>query len=397
MHALSILHRALVLHCPWMHAKRRLSLLATVRAVIFGSRLMLSDLGRGLRGRTVVKHNIKRVDRLLGNAKLHAETAPVYEVLARHCLVGVSMPLIVVDWSDLSADRRWQLLRASVALEGRSVTLYEEVHPLSQLASRVVHKRFVARLGAMLTPGTRPIVLTDAGFRSPWFQLIEQSGWHFLGRIRNRDMIRPIQSQAWTGCKQLYAKARSVAQALGRYAYVRSNPVICDLVLIKRKPQGRHKKSVFGINVRSRHSLKQARAGREPWLLAASPTLSHLSAQALVALYAQRMQIEEAFRDLKSDRFGLGLSASRSTQRQRLAVLLLIGALASFVLRLIGEAAKARQMQFQFQSNTRRSRAVLSVITLARQVVQRGLAVFPPGEINAALARLRQPHRALQI
>ena len=397
MHALSILHRALVLHCPWMHAKRRSSLMAATRAAIFGSRLMLSDLGRGLHGPTVVKHNIKRVDRLLGNAKLHAETTPVYEVLARQCLAGVSMPLIVVDWSDLSADRRWQLLRASVALEGRSVTLYEEVHPLSHLASRVVHKRFVARLGAMLAPGTRPIVLTDAGFRSPWFQLIEQTGWHFLGRIRNRDMIRPIQSQAWTGCKQLYAKATAVAQALGRYAYVRSNPVICDLVLIKRAAQGRHKKSVFGHKVRSRHSLKQARAGREPWLLAASPTLSHLSAQALVALYAQRMQIEEAFRDLKNERFGLGLSASRSTQHQRLAVLLLIGALASFVLRLIGEAAKAKQMQFQFQSNTRRSRAVLSVITLARQVVQRGLAAFSPGEINAALARIHQPHRALQL
>jgi hypothetical protein len=120
------------------------------------------------------------------------------------------------------------LLRASVALEGRRVTLYEEVHPLAQMASRAVHKRFVVRFCAMLPPGCRPIVITDAGFRSPWFQLIEQSGWHFLGRIRNRDMVRPIEAQAWTGCKQLYAKANSVAQALGRYAYVRSNPVICE-------------------------------------------------------------------------------------------------------------------------------------------------------------------------
>jgi hypothetical protein len=88
------------------------------------------------------------------------------------------------------------------------------VHPLSQMASRAVHKRFVVRFCAMLPPGCRPIVITDAGFRSPWFQLIEQSGWHFLGRIRNRDMVRPIEAQAWTGCKQLYAKASSVAQAL---------------------------------------------------------------------------------------------------------------------------------------------------------------------------------------
>jgi hypothetical protein len=77
--------------------------------------------------------------------------------------------------------------------------------------------------------------------------------------------------------------------------------------------------------------------------------------------------------------------------------LALIGALASFVLRLIGEAARARQMQFQFQSNTRRSRPVLSLISLALQIVQKGLFKFPTGEINAALTRLRQPHPALEL
>ena len=318
-------------------------------------------------------------------------------LLARRCLAGVRTPLIIVDWSDLSADRRWQLLRASVALEGRSVTLYEEVHALLDATAPGVHKGFLARLGAMLPPQCRPIVITNAGFRSPWFQLINAMGWCWIGRIRNRDMIRRLGGGDWFGCKRLYAQASALAQALGRYQYVRSNPVNCDLVLIRRAAQGRHKKSVLGTKVRSRHSLKQARCQREPWLLAASPLLSHLSAQALVAIYAQRMQIEEAFRDLKSERFGLGLCACRSKQGQRLRILLLIATLALFVLRLIGEVAKARQLQFQFQSNTRRTRPVLSVITLGLQLVQRGLGAFPPGELNAALAQFKQPHRALQI
>lgn len=383
--------------CPSIHAKRRSGLLAAVQAAVSGSRLTLSDLGRGLCTPVAVKHSIKRIDRLLGNARLHAEAVQVYEMLARRHLAGISTPLLIVDWSDLSADRRWQLLRASVALEGRSVTLYEEVHPLSRASGRGVHKSFLARLGAMLPPDCRPIVITDAGFRSPWFQLVNAIGWHFVGRIRNRDMIRPLGGQDWIGCKCLYARARAHAQALGRYQYVRSNPAICDLVLIKRAAQGRHKRSVLGNKVRSRHSLKQSRCQREPWLLAVSPSLSHLSAQAVVALYAQRMQIEEAFRDLKSERFGLGLSTCRSKQGRRLSILLLIASLALFVLRLIGEAAKARQLQFQFQSNTRRSRPVLSVITLGLQIVQSGLAAFPLGEINAALGRLRRTHPALQI
>lgn len=178
---------------------------------------------------------------------------------------------------------------------------------------------------------------------------------------------------------------------------MRKHPVPCRLVLIKRIKQGRHKKGKLGKRLHSKHSLKNARAQREPWLLAASPTLGHLSAQAVVAVYAQRMQIEESFRDLKSERFGLGFSANRSTQKNRLGVLLLVGCLAAFVLRLIGEVGRAKQLDFQFQSNTRRSRPVLSVINLALQLVRHGMAAFPPRELGAALERLRYDHPALQL
>ena len=168
-------------------------------------------------------------------------------------------------------------------------------------------------------------------------------------------------------------------------------------MLIKHANQKRHKKSRLGKRGHSSRSLKNARAQREPWLLAASPKLDHLSAQAVVAVYAQRMQIEESFRDLKSERFGLGFSASRSTQKNRLGMLLLVACLASFVLRLIGEVGKTRQLEFKFQSNTQRSRPVLSVITLALQLIQHGMAAFPPRELGAALERLRYDHPGPQL
>ncbi len=45
--------------------------------------------------------------------------------------------VVVVDGSDLTCDQRWQLLRASVVIEGRSVTvtLYEEAHPQFRLGN----------------------------------------------------------------------------------------------------------------------------------------------------------------------------------------------------------------------------------------------------------------------
>lgn len=397
MHAITILHRILSTSLSEIHAKRLASLLAAVEVVVSGSRLTLSDMGRGLPGHVAVKHNIKRIDRLLGNNSLHTEIPNLYETIARQSLAGMTMPLIVIDWSDLTPDRQWQLLRASVAIEGRSMTLYEEVHPQSLATSPSVHQVFLEQLATMLPTGCVPILITDAGFRGAWFRLVNHMGWYWIGRIRNRDMVSPANEDVWAGCKALYPLATSKAQSLGEYDYVRRHPVPCRLVLIKRLKQGRHKKGKMGKQLRSKQSLKSARGQREPWLLAVSPALEHLSAQAVVAVYAQRMQIEESFRDLKSDRFGLGFSANRSTQKDRLGVLLLVACLASFVLRLIGEAGKAKQLEFRFQSNTRRTRPVLSVISLALQLVKHGMAAFPPREFGAALERLRYDHPALQL
>jgi hypothetical protein len=219
MHALRMVHVALAASCPEIHAKRLTGLLAAVEAaVLAGSKLALSDLGRGLCGRASVKHNIKRIDRLLGNRALHGGVPAVYAALARQCLVGVKTPLIIVDWSDLTPDRRWQLLRASVALAGRSVTLYEQVHPQSRATAPRVHAAFLQQLATMLhPPGCVPILITAAGFRGPWFRLVNRMGWYWIGRIRNRDMVKALNGTAWAGCKALYAKATGRAQALGEY------------------------------------------------------------------------------------------------------------------------------------------------------------------------------------
>lgn len=72
--------------------------------------------------------------------------------------------------------------------------------------------------------------------------------------------------------------------------------------------------------------------------------------------------------------FTLNLSRSR----ERLANLLLIALLAFFALWLIGQQALARGLQFQYQSNTRRSRAVLSLFNLAGLIVRRAVDQLLP-------------------
>ena len=150
MHAGSIVARVLEPCWDGLHAKRAATCQRAVVAVVLGAALSLSAIALGVRSATGYRHRIKSVDRLLGNAGLHAVRAELYAALAARWLTGVSQLLLVIDWSDLTPDQRWHWLRASVAVEGRSVTLYEEVHPQRRLGNPKVHRQFLARVAARI-------------------------------------------------------------------------------------------------------------------------------------------------------------------------------------------------------------------------------------------------------
>ena len=373
MHAESIVARVLGPCLHGLHAKRAAACQRVVVAVVLGAALSLSAIALGVRSATGYRHRIKSVDRLLGNAALHAVRDSLYAALAARWLSGVRQVLLVIDWSDLTPDQSWHWLRASVAVEGRSVTLYEEVHPQRRLGNPNVHRQFLARLAQLLPPGCEPIVMTDAGFHAAWFKAVAARGWAFIGRIRGRDMVQR-GAGAWVRATALYGQATEQAHDLGQFTYVRSNPIQARLVLVKSPARGRHRLNIYGRRRAGRTSTQCARAAREPWLLAASTRLDHLAAVSIIQLYAQRMRIEQSFRDTKNLRFGQGLQITRSRTRERLQMLLLIGHLAAFVQRLIGEDAKAHQLQLNFMATHRTTRPEISTLTLARRIL---LSVSP--------------------
>ncbi len=369
MHVQNIVARVLGPCLSDLHAKRAAACQRVVVAVILGAALSLSAIALGVRSNTAYRHRIKSVDRLLGSGALHAVRGALYAALAARWLSGVRQVLLVIDWSDLTPDQRWHWLRASVAVEGRSVTLYEEVHPQRRLGNPTVHRQFLARVAELLPPGCEPVVMTDAGFHAVWFKAVAARGWAFIGRIRGRDMVRGGAGE-WMRATTLYQQATPEPQNLGRHTYVRSNPIEVRLVLVKLLPRGRHRLNIYGKRRTGRSSVKNARAAHEPWLLAASGQLDHLQAASMVKLYAQRMRIEQSFRDTKNLRWGQGLHITRSRTRQRLQTLLLIGHLAAFVQRLIGEEAKAHQLELNFMATRRKTRPEISALTLAQRIVR---------------------------
>jgi hypothetical protein len=284
--------------------------------------------------------------------------------------VGSSQtPVIVVDWTELSWDGSYQLLRAAVPVDGRAMSIYEEVHPVSQLNNAGVHLRFLKQLKKLMGDSCCPILVTDAGFKTPWFRSVEKMGWNWVGRVRNRTMFQWSEQEPWMRCKSLYDKACGHSRHLGRVNLTRTNPLPCHFYLFKSKKRGRVKQTVNGNRCRSTHSKKNAARQNEPWLLASS---LDIPAKKLIQLYRKRMQIEENFRDMKNTRWGFCLRETRTKNAHRLSILVLIGTLAHLAVWLVGRAGQRHYLHFKFQANTVRAHKVLSTFYLGSQIIING-------------------------
>ena len=390
MQAKQVLHTVLRRTCGSMHAKRRESLEANVMSALMCQRLTVTDLGRGIHSKAKEKHCIKRTDRLLSNPHLRAERDGLYAANCRNLLAAVRRPIILVDWSDLDQNRRHFLLRASLSIAGRSLTLYEEVHPLETKDKAATHRAFLRRFHAMVPAECEPIVVTDAGFRVPWFEQVEQLGWDWVSRVRNRNWVELNGDGWWLPVSSLHEKATRTPKALGEATLTWQHAWRCRLVLFKGKLKGRVHLTQHGLRARSHKSLHHATSAKEPWLLATSLPLEHNLAKRVVSVYRQRMQIEEAFRDLKSVRFGLGFDTHVAFASYRVATLLLIAMLAFLVAWLLGKAVELTGQHRAYQANTVRHRLVLSTIFLGLRVINDPRVTLCSNNINAAIRCLQE-------
>ena len=316
-----------------------------------GSAVSVTSIGRGIRGKAFEKHRIKRADRLLSNPNLQREVPFIYSVLC-HLFCTAKHPVISVDWSDLDERKGHFLLRAAIAVKGRPITLYQEVHTNDTKEKAATHKAFLEILHTIVPTSCQPTIVTDAGYKSPWFREVLALGWHIVGRIRKPHHYSLDNGKQWQCISQLYKQATSRPKRFDNAQIAKKSPFSCTLVLFKQKNKGRHAVNANGSRKRAKRSLKHAEGATDPWLLATSlPSHRNVSKQ-VVGIYRQRMQIEEGFRDMKSTRFGLGYEQNKSTNKARLTILVLLATLASVAAILLGMTLVIANKHKCFQANT---------------------------------------------
>jgi hypothetical protein len=284
-------------------------------AALSVGRATLAALGRHLAGESAAKHRIKRAWRFCANRRVEvsAAMAGVIDRLTRRR----TKPLVVaLDWV---AVRDFHTLMAAAVRRGRAVPLLWASYPEGVLfrSQNSLEEGLLRLLRSLVPNRVRVILLADRGFgRAELAKTCREIGLSFVLRIkpdvrvwhpryRGRLDDFPIRPGCW--------------RTLTGAAYRRDGAVTVN------------------VAVRWKKGLPPKRD--EPWFLMTDLTRN---AVAISDLYAQRMTVEELFRDGKSCRNGSALRLTQVTKADRLDRLLLVLALAYILLTGLGAIARAR-------------------------------------------------------
>jgi hypothetical protein len=280
------------------------TLAALVAAALRLGRVSLAGLGRRLRGPALCQHKIKRVWRFCANSRVSVADgmAGIRTRLGRR----TRTLLVALDWVEV---RALHTLMAAAVCGGRAVPLLWASYPEWELykSQNNLEEGLLRLLKSLLPARLRVIVLADRGFgRAELARACSDLGLHFLIRIKPDAGVRHPR---YRGLLRDYPIKKGIHRVLRQAAYRLTDPVTLNVV------------------IRWKKGLPKKRD--ECWFLITD--LPGTAVQ-LTQLYGRRMSVEELFRDDKSLRNGFALRLTQVTKAERFDRLLLVLALAYWLL-----------------------------------------------------------------
>lgn len=315
-----------------LHQKRLASLANATLGVLQAASLAVSAIGQGLalcEGLNV-KHAIKQVDRLFSNRALD-----VHRLFASWVpfVLGERQEIVVaLDWTDFDKDDQSTLVLSLCTSHGRTTPLLWKTVQKSQLQKRrnEYEDALLHRLREVIPDGVRVTVLCDRGFADQKLYefLKTELGFDYIVRFRASITVTDARGES-RAAKEWIPKSAHTLKL--RDARVTQDGYQVGAVVVKKD-----------------HGMKDA------WCLATSR--SELSGSEVVALYGRRFTTEETFRDQKDPRFGMGLSHTTIKDPKRRDRALLVCAMASVLLTLLGAAGESLGEDRMLKANTSKQR-----------------------------------------
>jgi hypothetical protein len=315
-----------------VHATRVLSLANGVVGVMHAAALGIHAIGRGLADALDLepKHAIKQVDRLLSNRGI-----AIWAWFAQWVAFVVAERkeiLVALDWTEFDKDGHATIALYLITSHGRATPLIWKTIDKAKLKNRrgEYELEVVSRLHETLPSSVDVMVLADRGFGDQkLFAWLDTIGWGFIIRFRQGITVT---------CG---GESRPAAEWIARSGHAK---MLRDVLFTKDRTP------VPAVVLKHQKGMKEA------WCLATNRP--ELGAADVVNRYSRRFTIEETFRDIKDDRFGMGLSATHIGTPERRDRLLFISAVAQALLTLLGAASEACGLDRTLKANTVKTRTM---------------------------------------
>jgi len=292
---------------PYLRRSQAKTLSVLVISALSIVRVTLAELGRCLaqarQGRA--KHAIKRVDRFVGNPRIEPAEA------MRGPVQWLAQPrrrlLVNMDWVDI---RNLHCIVLAARIRGRALPLLWAAYRQEELfrSQNNIEYGLLHLLRTMVPASTEVVIVADRGFgRAQMGRVCQELGFFYIVRIEPNVWIRHPK---FTG-KLLYLGVRPGREIVLRDATDRKDACGQQHVVVYWDADQ-----------------------NEPWFLMTN--LPRLHARRLACIYGRRMTIEEYFRDSKSLRNGMALRLNLIRDPRRLERLMLVLALAYWLLVALG-------------------------------------------------------------
>lgn len=315
-----------------VHTTRVMSLANGVVGVLHAAALGIHAIGRGLADALDLdpKHAIKQVDRLLSNRGI-----TIWDWFAQWVLYVVASRkeiLVALDWTEFDKDGHSTIALYLVSSHGRATPLVWKTVDKAKLKNRRGEWELsvIRRLHEILSEGVDIMVVADRGFGAQdLFAYLDTIGWGYAIRFKqNITVTHDGQSKP----------ASEWVPATGHAKLLRDVRITQDGT------------AIGGVVLKHQKGMKEA------WCIATNRP--ELGAAEIVIRYGRRFTIEETFRDIKDNHFGMGLSATNIRSADRRDRLLFISAIAQGLLTQLGAAGEACGLDRILKSNTVKTRTM---------------------------------------
>lgn len=174
----------------------RKSQVKTLAALVFGlfetKNISIAAIGRAMKNMVKPKHNIKHVDRFLGNERINilGMASALFTMLISRLPVASKL-LIAMDWTDLH-DGRHQTLVLAVIAGGRAIPVLWRTADKNTLKDNQtkIEMDLLKDFRTIVPSGTEIVILADRGFgKIPLFEQAKSLGFGYVIRLKRNAYI----------------------------------------------------------------------------------------------------------------------------------------------------------------------------------------------------------------